>query len=514
MAERPVFIPKMDTRHLVEERFFTHQWHSGFAATQKQKNIQELRSAAAAEGLVNLLEVSSKSDNRRGQHMSAFHMTVPSKEFGRIKLELAFQGSKVFEHGGPFTDLYLKNDKEIGEAKRDKRLKESGRLIGFNFEGLEFPLEPKTAFYDWLYISVLGNYQDWAHALYKYDGFTDVEFNPHKSINCQARSAALFVSLMKQNLLDEAIASPQDFLRVLGNFEYNPELRAIAKATNPNSGRDVSFASKTPLFSESTNSIPIVPPDAPTCFVIQPFDNGKFDKRFEETFLPAIAQAGFHAYRVDKDVRVEVPIEAIESGIRDSAICLADITMDNPNVWYELGFALAAGKPIVMVCSSEREGRYPFDIQHRSVIRYQVDARSDFEQLQSQITGKLKALFEKKKALQEITSADPVAPIAGLSQPEITVLATLAGNVLTPDSWESTHRVKDQAEREYLTSLGFTLALRRLIQKNLVEDGVDHDYRGEEFPALRVANGGWKWIDENESRFVIRKEIADADIPF
>jgi DNA-binding MarR family transcriptional regulator len=186
---------------------------------------------------------------------------------------------------------------------------------------------------------------------------------------------------------------------------------------------------------------------------------------------------------------------------------------------------LAAGKPVVMVCSSEREGRYPFDIQHRSVIRYKVDARSDFELLQSQITAKLKALLEKKQALQQIISADPVAPVAGLSQPEITVLATLAGSVVTPDSWESTYRVKDQAEREYLTSLGFTLALRRLIQKGLIDDGMDRDYRGEEFPALRVANEGWKWIDENESRFVIRKEtlpskdyadmgITDADIPF
>jgi len=126
----------------------------------------------------------------------------------------------------------------------------------------------------------------------------------------------------------------------------------------------------------------------PTCFVIQPFDSGKFDKRFDDVYKPAIEAAGFEAYRVDRDPKVEVPIEAIEDGIRGAAICLADITTDNPNVWYELGFAFAAGRPVVMVCSDERTNhRYPFDIQHRAIINYKAEAPRDFDSLQNSITG-------------------------------------------------------------------------------------------------------------------------------
>ena len=143
--------------------------------------------------------------------MSAFHIKVPTKNHGKIKLELAFQGSKVFERGGPFTDLYDKKDHEIGEAKRDSRLKESGALVGFRFDGVDFPLEPKTAFYDWLYCSFLSEYRDWAQKLYEYAGFTDIEFNPQKSINCQARSTALFLSLMKRGELDDTLKSPSSF---------------------------------------------------------------------------------------------------------------------------------------------------------------------------------------------------------------------------------------------------------------------------------------------------------------
>jgi hypothetical protein len=225
VAERPIFIPAPEDDVLVRELFLPIKWHSGFAVVQKEKNIEELHQAAKARGYSPLLEISTKSKSERGRHMSAFHMTVPTQQHGRIKLELAFQGSKVFERGGPFTDLYHKSDKEIGEAKRDARLKESGALKGFRFEGLDYPLEPKTTFYDWLYCSFLVEYRDWAVKLYEYAGFTDVEFNPQRSINCQARSAALFLSLMKRGKLDEAMKSPLDFIRILNNSRYRPQLR-------------------------------------------------------------------------------------------------------------------------------------------------------------------------------------------------------------------------------------------------------------------------------------------------
>ena len=97
-----------------------------------------------------------------------------------------------------------------------------------------------------------------------------------------------------------------------------------------------------------------------TCFVIQPFDAGKFDKRYEDIYLPAIRAADLEPYRVDKGPSVDVPIDSIEEGIRSALVCLAEITTDNPNVWYELGFAFASGRPLVTVRSDERPGRkYP-----------------------------------------------------------------------------------------------------------------------------------------------------------
>lgn len=233
MTERPVFIPAPDTNKLVAEMFFPLKWHSGFAPSQKEKNIAALHEAAAAAGVAPILEISTKSDKQRGQHLSAFYMKVKSTRIGEIPLECAFQGSKVFERGGPFTDLYAK---DVREAKRDPRLKESGRLIGFQFEDMSFPLEPKTAFYDWLYVTFLYPWRDWGQKLYAYAGFTDIEFNPYRSINCQARSCALFLSLMKRGLLDEAVQSPSDFLHIISSFDYRPQLRGDQTPLFPSRG--------------------------------------------------------------------------------------------------------------------------------------------------------------------------------------------------------------------------------------------------------------------------------------
>lgn len=223
MAERPIFVPKPETDELVKEVFLRLTWSPGFALVQKEKNIEALHQAAGAEGYRKVLEVSTKSDNERGRHLSAFYLKVKSTRRGEMPLECAFQGSKVFEGGGPFVDMY---EMDVREAKKDPRLKESGRLIAFDFEGTRWPLEPKTAFYDWLYTGSIYPHREWAAKLYAYDGFSDIEFNPFRSINCQARSIALFLSLMKRRQLDEAVESPESFIRILRNSEYHPQLRS------------------------------------------------------------------------------------------------------------------------------------------------------------------------------------------------------------------------------------------------------------------------------------------------
>jgi len=205
VAERPIFVPMPTGDALVGEISFQIKWSPGFAAVQKAKNIKALHQAAAEDGYLPLLEVSTKSEEEFGRQLSAFNLKVATAGSGEIPLECAFQGSKVFDRGGPLTDLY---DVDPRAAKRDARLQQLGPLRGFRFEGFSFPLEPKTVFYDWLYISSVYPRREWLPSLERYAGFTDIEFNPGRSINCQARSCAVLVSLEKRVLLDRAVESP------------------------------------------------------------------------------------------------------------------------------------------------------------------------------------------------------------------------------------------------------------------------------------------------------------------
>jgi hypothetical protein len=246
------------------------------------------------------------------------------------------------------------------------------------------------------------------------------------------------------------------------------------------------------------------------CFVIQPFDGGKFDKRFHDVFKPAIEDAGLKAYRVDYDPAVEVPIEAIEQGIRKAALCFADITTDNPNVWYELGFAYAAGTPVVMVCSKERSGRrFPFDVQHRAIIMYEVEAPSDFDELKGKITSRINAMLGQGAALKEIAKQEQIALIQGLTHPELLVLAVALGSMYVPGAAVSLYLIKRDVEKT-LTSAGYTLALRRLQNREFARVDEVNDYNGDLYPALLLTEKAWTWIDSNDSLFAITRASQSA----
>lgn len=223
MATRPIFVSQNAAAHYVLEVPIEFQWFPGMAASQKQKSIDSLHAAAKKRIDVDrILEVSSKSREQLGVLLSAFNLLCPLASGRRVPVEVVYQASKRFERGGPFIDLLSGSSRD---AKRDERLQASGRLLSFRLDGDDWPLEPRTAFYDWLYLTALRASPDLADQVLQYFAFTDIEFNPKKSVNCQARSAALFVSLKRQGLLESVLASKDAFLTDIG--------RARSRAVQP-----------------------------------------------------------------------------------------------------------------------------------------------------------------------------------------------------------------------------------------------------------------------------------------
>lgn len=215
MARRPVFcIHDLTVQGppYVDVVMVDFKWYPGISKLQKQKSIESLHAETQKCRSVSVLEVSTKSMDDLGVRLSAFNLgfTHPKRNIF-ISVESAFQGSKVFDSDGPFHELYEKTSKEAKSFHKDKSV---GSVLGFNFFGQTWPASPKNLFYDWLYLNCLYRSPEIAEAVLKYECFTDIEFNPKKSLNCQAYSAALFVSLSKRGIIDDVLASKEIYLNL------------------------------------------------------------------------------------------------------------------------------------------------------------------------------------------------------------------------------------------------------------------------------------------------------------
>lgn len=166
-------------------------------AYKKKKNTEKIS-----------FEVSSAAKTELGNKLSAFNL---KDDQGRL-LECVFQSSKKFKNGGPYLDLL---DVAPNKAKKDPRLKNSGALVAFMKDDVEYPLFPQTAFYDFTYISALMANPDLWDEIDNYDAFSDVWFNPDKSLNCQAEAMAMFRGLKESCHLDEAMKSYDDFVNTV-----------------------------------------------------------------------------------------------------------------------------------------------------------------------------------------------------------------------------------------------------------------------------------------------------------
>lgn len=225
MAERKIYVPKTN-KVGVDEIPVEFKWNAGLSITQKQKNIQALHNAALQQWKVSpVLEISSKSLTEEGIALSAFNLSFTTNKGRILTIETAFQGSKMFELAGPFVDLY---DKKPIEAKKDERLRKSGKLVCFQFFNDRFELNPPTFFYDWLYINALNKNNGLRRFVLDYQAFTDIEFNPEKSWNCQAYSVALYVSLVKNGMLEKALESKEKFKEIVKD-EYSRKERELRK---------------------------------------------------------------------------------------------------------------------------------------------------------------------------------------------------------------------------------------------------------------------------------------------
>ncbi len=141
------------------------------------------------------------------------------------------------------------------------------------------------------------------------------------------------------------------------------------------------------------------------CFVIMPFDQPFND--VYATIQSVASRLTAKGQRVDcrrlDDIKAPGKIsDDLLEELRGADLCLADLTSSNPNVMWEVGYAMALGKPVVTI--SQAVSDLPFDLKHHRTIEYQ---RSDLARtLSTSLEASLGQIYE---TIKRGSSAAPIS---------------------------------------------------------------------------------------------------------
>lgn len=189
-----------------------------------------------------------------------------------------------------------------------------------------------------------------------------------------------------ENTLVREFSVPRDRLRIfIDVFTANLKFLKLFTPTRRSEDREVGDG-------KGTDEAPL-PKDEDvrefldSCFVMMPF-GGWFDRYYSEIYVPSIKAAGFEPMRSDELFTTGTVVEQIWEQIEKATVLLADLSNKNANVFYELGLAHAARKPVVLTANSIDD--VPFDLRHLRVITYDVNEPKWSDKLSKSVVDYLK----------------------------------------------------------------------------------------------------------------------------
>ena len=132
-------------------------------------------------------------------------------------------------------------------------------------------------------------------------------------------------------------------------------------------------------------------------FVVMPFKD-EYTYLYEEIIKRACRDRKLPVARADKILEPGNIPQQILQIIRDAFFIIAEVSEDNANVFYELGYAHSSNKPIIAIADKAR--KLPFDIGGERTIFYDK-ARPGWEnKLRSDLGDMIDHLFDVSNKLQ------------------------------------------------------------------------------------------------------------------
>ncbi len=148
----------------------------------------------------------------------------------------------------------------------------------------------------------------------------------------------------------------------------------------------------------------------PFVFVVMPFSK-EFDDVYQLGIKPACTEAGAYCERLDEQVFDDGMLDRIYNQIAKADIIVADMSCQNPNVFYEVGYAHALGKRVILMTREASD--IPFDLKHRFHIVYEKSITNLKEKLKARVEW-----YVRNPEGSSIQSIDHLKVyVAGIEQP-------------------------------------------------------------------------------------------------
>jgi hypothetical protein len=171
------------------------------------------------------------------------------------------------------------------------------------------------------------------------------------------------------------------------------EVAATGLPAAPNQPRQIG------VFAVSENQVRIsgfsADIERPTAFIVMQFSS-PYNEVYSDVIKHMCEECRIDAVRADEIYGPGIIIKDVIDRIAKSQVVIADISPTNPNVYFEVGYALALGKPIILLAQRRPpDAPLPFDLSAFRVLFYE-----------DSIGGKLKLEAGLSQHLKQILGND------------------------------------------------------------------------------------------------------------
>lgn len=107
----------------------------------------------------------------------------------------------------------------------------------------------------------------------------------------------------------------------------------------------------------------------PKAFIVMEFGS-EFDDLYSDVIVPICDEFNIDCIRSDEFCNSTPILNDITTSIEEAQLIIVDITHDNPNVFYELGYSHALKKETILICDKNRS-KLPFDVSNYRTLFYE-----------------------------------------------------------------------------------------------------------------------------------------------